>query len=141
MMNTALLLSYFGEVSFQQSVGMFRDQVLQESQFMSFLMIQYLCKRVFEVVIWRTTTQIAKNLLCIPNCATISSRMSKSIVQPCISAEKSANGSRLTGQVILPWFVVAPDAGEILKAYVFVSVMIYSQYACVEAFLNMKQKS
>ena len=34
-----------------------------------------------------------------------------------------------------------PDTGEILKAYIFVGVMTYSQYAYVEAFLDMKQKS
>lgn len=40
-----------------------------------------------------------------------------------------------------PATVVDPDTGEILKAYVFVGVMTYSQYAYVEAFLDMKQKS
>ena len=33
------------------------------------------------------------------------------------------------------------DTGEIIKAYIFVGVMTYSQYAYVEAFLDMKQKS
>ena len=37
--------------------------------------------------------------------------------------------------------IIAPDTGEILKAYIFIYVMTYSQYAYVEAFLNMKQKS
>ena len=40
-----------------------------------------------------------------------------------------------------PAMVIDPDTGEILKAYVFVGVMTYSQYAYVEAFLDMKQKS
>lgn len=40
-----------------------------------------------------------------------------------------------------PATVIDPDTGEILKAYVFVGVMTYSQYAYVEAFLYMKQKS
>ena len=40
-----------------------------------------------------------------------------------------------------PATVIDPDTGEILKAYVFVGVMTYSQYAYVEAFLDMKQKS
>lgn len=39
-----------------------------------------------------------------------------------------------------PATVIDPDTGEILKAYVFVGVMTYSQYAYVEAFLDMKQK-
>jgi transposase len=37
--------------------------------------------------------------------------------------------------------IIDPDTGEKLKAYVFVGVMTYSQYAYVEAFLDMKQKS
>ena len=37
--------------------------------------------------------------------------------------------------------VIDPDTGEIIKAYIFVGVMTYSQYAYVEAFLDMKQKS
>ena len=37
--------------------------------------------------------------------------------------------------------ITDPDTGEILKAYIFVGVMTYSQYAYVEAFLDMKQKS
>ena len=40
-----------------------------------------------------------------------------------------------------PAAITDPDTGEILKAYVFVGVMTYSQYAYVEAFLDMKQKS
>ena len=40
-----------------------------------------------------------------------------------------------------PATVIDPDTGEILKAYIFVGVMTYSQYAYVEAFLDMKQKS
>ena len=34
-----------------------------------------------------------------------------------------------------------PDTGEIIKAYIFVGVMTYSQYAYVEACMDMKQKS
>ena len=37
--------------------------------------------------------------------------------------------------------ISAPDTDELLKAYIFVGVMTYSQYAYVEAFLDMKQKS
>ena len=40
-----------------------------------------------------------------------------------------------------PAIIIDPDTGEILKAYIFVDVMTYSQYAYVEAFLDMKQKS
>ena len=36
---------------------------------------------------------------------------------------------------------VDPDTGEIIKAYIFVGVMTYSQYAYVEACMDMKQKS
>ena len=37
--------------------------------------------------------------------------------------------------------IIDPDTGEIVKAYIFVGVMTYSQYAYVEAFLDTKQKS
>ena len=37
--------------------------------------------------------------------------------------------------------IIDLDTGEIIKAYIFVGVMTYSQYAYVEAFLDMKQKS
>ena len=40
-----------------------------------------------------------------------------------------------------PATVIDPDTDEIIKAYIFVGVMTYSQYAYVEAFLDMKQKS
>ena len=40
-----------------------------------------------------------------------------------------------------PATIIDPDTGEILKAYIFVGVMTYSQYAYVEVFLDMKQKS
>ena len=40
-----------------------------------------------------------------------------------------------------PATIIDPDTGEILKSYIFVSVMTYSQYAYVEAFLDMKQRS
>lgn len=36
---------------------------------------------------------------------------------------------------------VDPDTGEIIKAHIFVGVMTYSQYAYVEACMDMKQKS
>ena len=39
-----------------------------------------------------------------------------------------------------PATIIDPDTGEILKAYIFVGVKTYSQYAYVEAFLDMKQK-
>ena len=38
-----------------------------------------------------------------------------------------------------PATIIDPDTGELLKAYIFVGT--YSQYAYVEAFLDMKQKS
>ena len=37
--------------------------------------------------------------------------------------------------------IIDPDTGEIIKAYIFVGVMTYSQYAYVEAFMDTKQKS
>ena len=40
-----------------------------------------------------------------------------------------------------PAIIIDPDTGEIIKTYIFVGVMTYSQYAYVEAFLDMKQKS
>ena len=40
-----------------------------------------------------------------------------------------------------PATIIDPDTGEIIKAYIFVGVMTYSQYAYVEAFLDMKQNS
>lgn len=40
-----------------------------------------------------------------------------------------------------PATIIDPDTGKIIKAYIFVGVMTYSQYAYVEAFLDMKQKS
>lgn len=53
---------------------------------------------------------------------------------------------KLGEQVEVDWAgasatVIDPDTGEIIKAYIFVGVMTYSQYAYVEAFLDMKQKS
>lgn len=38
-----------------------------------------------------------------------------------------------------PAIITDPD--KIIKAYIFVGVMTYSQHAYVEAFLDMKQKS
>ena len=40
-----------------------------------------------------------------------------------------------------PAMIIDPDTGEIIKAYIFVGVMTYSQYTYVEAFLDMKQRS
>ena len=40
-----------------------------------------------------------------------------------------------------PATIIDPDTGEIIKTYLFVGVMTYSQYAYVEAFLDMEQKS
>lgn len=37
--------------------------------------------------------------------------------------------------------IIDPDTDELLKAYIFVGVMTYSQYAYGGAFLDMKQKS
>lgn len=39
-----------------------------------------------------------------------------------------------------PATIIDPDTGEIIKAYIFVGVMTYSQYAYVEACMDMKQK-
>lgn len=36
--------------------------------------------------------------------------------------------------------IVDPDTGEIIKAYIFVGVMTYSQYAYVEAFLALSEE-
>ena len=59
---------------------------------------------------------------------------------PCISTVNPVNRLKLTGPGDLAT-IIDPDTGEIIKAYVFVGVMTYSQYAYVEAFLDMKQKS
>ncbi len=40
-----------------------------------------------------------------------------------------------------PASIIDPDTGEIIKAYVFVGVMSYSQYTYVEAFLDEKKAS
>lgn len=40
-----------------------------------------------------------------------------------------------------PAFITDRDTGELTKAYIFVGVMTYSQYAYVEAFNNEKQKA
>ena len=40
-----------------------------------------------------------------------------------------------------PAKLVDPDTGEIIKAWLFVGVMTYSQYTYVEAFINEQQKS
>ena len=40
-----------------------------------------------------------------------------------------------------PAQIVDPDTGEIIDAHIFVSVMTYSQYAYVEAFINEKQQA
>lgn len=37
--------------------------------------------------------------------------------------------------------IIDLDIGEIIKAYIFVGVITYGQYAYVEAFLDMKQRS
>lgn len=37
--------------------------------------------------------------------------------------------------------IIEPDAGEIIKVYIFVGVMTYSKYAYVETFLDRKQRS
>lgn len=55
-------------------------------------------------------------------------------------------GRRPGEQVEVDWagdpaMIIDPDTGEIVKAYIFVGVMTYSQYAYVEAFLDMKQGS
>lgn len=38
-----------------------------------------------------------------------------------------------------PEIIIDSDTGEIIKAYIFGGVMIYSQYTYVEAFLDMKK--
>ena len=83
---------------------------------------------------------MAKNHSCIHSSATISNRKSRNIVLPCISTGNPVNRLKLTGQGD-PATIIDPDTGEIMKAYIFVGVMTYSQYTYVEAFLDMKQKS
>ena len=40
-----------------------------------------------------------------------------------------------------PAQIIDPDTGEVTKAWLFVGVMTYSQYAYVEAFINEQQKA
>ena len=40
-----------------------------------------------------------------------------------------------------PAYIVDPDTGVLTKAFLFVGVMTYSQYAYVEAFINEKQQA
>jgi transposase len=40
-----------------------------------------------------------------------------------------------------PAYITDPDTGEIIKAYIFVGVMTYSQYTYAEAFINEKQQA
>lgn len=40
-----------------------------------------------------------------------------------------------------PAKIIDPDTGEIIDAWLFVGVMIYSQYPYVEALINEKQKA
>ena len=40
-----------------------------------------------------------------------------------------------------PAWIIDPDTGEMTKAYIFVDVMTYNQYAYVEAFINEKQQA
>lgn len=40
-----------------------------------------------------------------------------------------------------PAYIIDPDTGEIVAAYLFVGVMTYSQYAYVEGFINEKQQA
>lgn len=40
-----------------------------------------------------------------------------------------------------PAYIVNPDTGVLTKAFIFVGVMTYSQYAYVEAFINEKQRA
>lgn len=40
-----------------------------------------------------------------------------------------------------PAHIIDPDTGEIIKAFVFIGVMTYSQFTYAEAFINEKQKS
>ena len=89
---------------------------------------------------WRTAVLTAMNRSCIHNSAITSNRMSR-------NDRATMHINRKPGeQVEVDWAgdpatIIDPDTGEILKAYIFVGVMTYSQYAYVEAFLDMKQKS
>lgn len=40
-----------------------------------------------------------------------------------------------------PAHIIDPDTGEIIKAFVFIGVMTFSQFTYAEAFINEKQKS
>lgn len=40
-----------------------------------------------------------------------------------------------------PATIIDPNTGEIIKVYIFVGVMTYSQYTYVEAFLDMNYSS
>jgi transposase len=40
-----------------------------------------------------------------------------------------------------PAYIIDPDTGEVIPAWLFVGVMSYSQYPYVEAFINEKQKA
>ena len=51
---------------------------------------------------WKNAAQTAMSHSCILNSAIISNRMSRNIVQQCISTANPANRSKLTGQEILP---------------------------------------
>lgn len=80
------------------------------------------------------------NILCTLSSAITSSRMSRSVVLPCISIVS------LRKQVEVDWagdpaHITDPDTGEILDAHIFVGVMTYSQYPYVEAFMDEKQPS
>ena len=81
----------------------------------------------------------ARNRSCILSSAITSSRMSRRRATMHINQKPGE-------QVEVDWagdraIIIDPDTGEIIKAYIFVGVMTYSQYAYVETFLDMKQKS
>ena len=50
---------------------------------------------------WRNAASPATSHSCIPSSVITSSRMSRSVAQPCISTESPASRSKLTGQEIL----------------------------------------
>ena len=83
--------------------------------------------------------QMAKNHLCIPSSAITSSRMSRNDVLPCISTGNLVSRLGSIGQEILQQSLIRIPVRS--PKPMFVGVMTYSQYAYVETFLDMKQKS
>ena len=58
-----------------------------------------------------------------------------------LDPQKNVSHDKIERELYEGLLEIDPDTGEIIKAYIFVGVMTYSQYAYVEAFLDMKQRS